>query len=198
MDIGMRVAFPPSSGSEAREMRGAMSDGTTNRRPTAQPAFPEGRGARFLLEMEARISSEFRFIAPEIDRIVRLIEESRCAVGNEDAIELALQEALNNALVHGNGLDPSKQIRIRCRCEQDEGVSLIVTDQGQGFDPNAVPNPLLPERLHLDHGRGLYLMKVLMDGVHFERGGSEVHLRKRPAKDAEGTSQSVILEIRRH
>jgi serine/threonine-protein kinase RsbW len=179
-------------------MRGAMSDGTTNRRSTAQPAFQEERGARFLLEMEARIPSEFRFIAPEIDRIVRLLEESRCAVGNEDAIELALQEALNNALVHGNGLDPGKQIRIRCRCEPDEGVSLIVTDQGQGFDPNTVPNPLLPERLHLDHGRGLYLMKALMDRVHFERGGTEVHLRKRPAKDAEGSSQSVILEIRRH
>jgi histidine kinase-like protein len=115
-----------------------MSDGTTNRRSTAQPAFPEERGARLLLEMKARIPGEFRFIAPEIDRIVRLVGESRCAVGNEDALELALQEALNNALVHGNGLDPGKQIRIV--------AGLMVTDQGQGFDPKTVPNPLMPER----------------------------------------------------
>ena len=61
--------------------------------------------------------------------------------GNEDVIELALQEALNNAVGHGNGLGPGKQIRIRCHCEQKERVSLFVADQGQGFDPNAARSP---------------------------------------------------------
>ena len=170
---------------------------TTNARSTTQPVFPDQCGTRFLLEIEAWLSSEVRFIKPAIDRIVRLIEESQCAAVNENAIELALQEALNNALIHGNGLDPEKQIRIRCRCEQEEGVTLIVADQGQGFDPNTVPDPLLPERLLADHGRGLHFMRALMDEVHFEHGGTEVHLRKRPARDPEGAAQLVCPEIRR-
>lgn len=197
MSLGIRIALSGASGSESGERKDAMSDRITNWRSTAETVIADPRGTRFRFEIEAWIPSELRFIAPVVDRIVRLIEESRCAAGNEDPIELALQEALNNAVVHGNGLDPGKQIRIHCRCEQEEGVSLTVADEGQGFDPNAVPDPLSPERLNAVHGRGLYVMKMLMDEVHFERGGTEVHLRKRPVKDDEGTSQSVVLEIRR-
>ena len=175
---------------DARSNHGSAIHGTAS--------VPDQRGTRFLLEIEAWIPSELRFIAPVVQRIVGVIGDSRCAVGSEDAIELALQEALNNAVVHGNGLDPGKQIRIHCRCEREEGVSLIVADEGQGFDPNAVPDPLSPERLNAPHGRGLYVMKMLMDQVHFERGGSEIHLRKRPVKVDEGTSRSVVLEIHRH
>jgi serine/threonine-protein kinase RsbW len=66
-----------------------------------------------------------------------------------------------------------------------KGVSIIVTDQGQGFDPNAVPDPLAAERLEAEHGRGIHLMKLAMDGVSFERGGAEVHLRKDQARSGE-------------
>src|SRR5262249_23870350 len=86
MGIGIRVAFTQSSGSETGERRDAMLDRTTNRRSTAQPVFSDQRGTRFLLEIEAWIPSELRFITPVIDRIVRLVEESRCAVSNEDAL----------------------------------------------------------------------------------------------------------------
>jgi serine/threonine-protein kinase RsbW len=57
-------------------------------------------------------------------------------------------------------------------------VSIIVTDSGQGFDPNAVPDPLVVERLQAEHGRGIHLMKLAMDEVPFERGGTEVHMQK--------------------
>jgi serine/threonine-protein kinase RsbW len=113
---------------------------------------------------------------------MRLIEGSRCVIGEEPAVELALWEALSNAVVHGNRMDGHKLVQVRCRCDLGNGVSLVVNDQGQGFDPNAVPNPLSAENLSANHGRGIWLMKVAMDEVSFERGGTEVHMRKAPAR----------------
>ena len=80
-------------------------------------------------------------------------------------------------------MDAHKLVQVRCRCELGKGVSIIVTDSGQGFDPNAVPDPLVVEKLEADHGRGIHLMKLAMDEVSFERGGTEVHMRKGPARN---------------
>jgi two-component sensor histidine kinase len=87
-----------------------------------------------LLEIEAWMPSEIRAISPLTDRLMRLIEGSRCVAGDERAVQLALREALSNAVIHGNGMDAHKLVRIRCRCELGKGVSIIVTDSGQGFD----------------------------------------------------------------
>lgn len=140
------------------------------------------RATRSWLEIEAWMPSEINAISPLVDRLMRLVEGSLCVAGNESAVELALREALSNAIVHGNGMDPHKLVQIRCRCELGNGVSIIVTDHGQGFDPNAVPDPLSAERLEAEHGRGILLMKSAMDEVLFERGGTEVHMRKGPAR----------------
>jgi serine/threonine-protein kinase RsbW len=155
---------------------------TTNGRPDLRLHFAGRRASRSLLEIEAWLPSEIKAISPLADQLMRLIEGSRCVAGDEGAVELALREALSNAVVHGNGMDPHKLVRIRCRCELGKGVSIIVTDNGQGFDPNAVPNPLVVERLEADHGRGIHLMKLAMDEVSFERGGTEVHMRKAPTR----------------
>jgi serine/threonine-protein kinase RsbW len=109
---------------------------------------------------------------------MRLIEWSHCVNGEEPAVELALREALNNAVVHGNGTDAHKLVHVRCRCESGKGVSLIVSDQGQGFDPNALPDPLVAENLETECGRGILLMKQSMDEVSFKGHGTEVHMRK--------------------
>jgi serine/threonine-protein kinase RsbW len=135
-----------------------------------------------VLEIEAWMPSEIKTTSLLVDRRMRLIQGSRCVAGNESAVELALREALSNAVVHGNAMDAHKLVQIRCRCELGKGVSIIVTDHGQGFDPNAVPDPLAAERLEAEHGRGIHLMKLAMDEVAFERGGTEVHLRKGPAR----------------
>jgi serine/threonine-protein kinase RsbW len=132
------------------------------------------------LEVEAEMPSDIKAISPLIDRLVRLIEESHCVVGEEFSVELALREALNNAVVHGNRLDPAKLVQVRCRCEIGEGVSIVIKDQGDGFDPDAVPDPLAAENLEAEHGRGMLLMKFWMDEVFFECGGTEIHMRKRP------------------
>ena len=141
------------------------------------------RRGRSLLEVDAWIPSEIRAISPLLERLMPLIEGSHCISGEEHAVQLALREALNNAVVHGNRLDAHKLVHVRCRCRVGKGISIIVSDQGQGFDPSAVPDPLSVENLEAEHGRGIHLMKVAMDEVWFQQRGTEVHMCKRPARN---------------
>jgi serine/threonine-protein kinase RsbW len=147
-----------------------------------RPAFA-GRGAGSLLEIDTWIQSEIKAISPLVERLMRLIEGSHCITGEEPAVELALREALSNAVVHGNRMDARKLVHVRCRCKVGEGISLIVSDQGQGFDPRTVPDPVAGENLEKDHGRGIHLMKLAMDEVSFDERGTEVHMFKGPAND---------------
>src|SRR6201997_3203871 len=114
-----------------------------------RPAFA-GRGAGSLLEIDAWIHSEIKAISPLVERLMRLIEGSNCVTGEEAAVELALLEALTNAVVHGNRLDAHKLVHVRCRCKVGKGISITVSDQGQGFDPSAVPNPLSVNNLEAE------------------------------------------------
>jgi serine/threonine-protein kinase RsbW len=155
---------------------------SVNVRTDLRPALA-GRGTGSLLEIDAWIPSEIGAISPLVERLMRLIEGSHCITGEEPAVELALREALNNAVVHGNRLDAHKLVHVRCRCKVGEGISLIVSDQGQGFDPRTIPDPLTVENLDADHGRGIHLMKLAMDEVSFEQRGTEVHMRKRLARN---------------
>jgi serine/threonine-protein kinase RsbW len=141
-----------------------------------------GRHAGPVFEIEAWIPSEIKAISPVVDRLMRLIEGSHCVCGEEPSVELALAEALNNAVVHGNRMDRHKLVQILCRCALGKGISVVVKDQGQGFDPNAVPDPTAAENIGADHGRGIWVMKSVMDEVSFECGGSEVRMRKAPKR----------------
>jgi len=131
------------------------------------------------LEIEARIPSEVKAISPLLDQLMHLIEESRCVAGEELSVELALREALNNAVLHRNRLDPSKLVCVYCRCELGKELSVLIKDQGGGFDPSATPDPLAVENLQAEHGRGILLMRSQMDEVSFGCGGREVRMRKR-------------------
>src|ERR1700757_733355 len=155
---------------------------SANVKAELRPAFA-GRGTGSLLEIDAWIPSEIRAISPLVERLMRLIEGSHCITGEEPAVELALREALNNAVVHGNRLDAHKLVHVRCRCKVGEGISLIVSDQGQGFDPGTVPDSVTVDNLEADHGRGIHLMKLAMDQVSFEQRGTEVHMCKRAARN---------------
>src|SRR6266481_5160641 len=141
------------------------------------------RGGRSLLEINAWIPSEISAISPLVERLMRLIEGSHCVAGEEHAVQLALREALNNAVVHGNRLDAHKLVHVRCRCKVRNGISLIVADQGQGFDPRTVPDSLTIENLEAEHCRGIRLMKFVMDEVFFQQRGTEVHMCKRLARN---------------
>ena len=142
-----------------------------------------GRRSGSLLEIDAWIPSEINAISPLAQRLIRLIEGSHCITGEEPAVELALREALSNAVVHGNRLDARKLVHVRCRCKVGEGISLTVSDQGQGFDAHAVPDPVAVENLEAEHGRGIHLMKLAMDEVSFEHRGTEVHMSKRLSRN---------------
>jgi len=150
--------------------------------------------------------SEIKAISPLVDRLIRLIEESHCVAGEELAVELALREALGNAVVHGNRLDPGKLVHVHCRCQRSTGLSIVVKDFGSGFDPSAIPDPLAADHLEVERGRGLLLMRSQMDEVSFQCGGTEVHMRKRPArklkrrtrssKESDGRRSNISTQLR--
>ena len=130
------------------------------------------------LEVHTWVRSEVGLISPLVDWLTGLIAGSRCVFGEEEFVELALREALSNAMLHGNRLDARKLVHVRCCCESSKGVFIVVRDQGNGFDPSKVPDPLAVENLNSEHGRGIHLMNLAMDEVSFERQGTEVRMRK--------------------
>jgi serine/threonine-protein kinase RsbW len=157
-------------------MRGIRS---LNRATDSRSHFPRKRSRSSILEIDSWMRSEVRAISPLVDRLMRLIEGSQCVPGEEFAVELALREALNNAVVHGNREDPETKVHIRCRYQPGKELSIVVTDQGKGFDFEKVIGNGIATDPNSEHGRGIQLMKTYMDDLHFERGGSEVHMRKR-------------------
>ena len=150
-----------------------------NRASGPQRQFPGKRPTCSILEIDFWMPSEVRAISPLVDRSMKMIEGSQCVPGEEFAIELALREALENAVVHGNREDAGKKVHIRCRCWPGNEISIVVADQGKGFDFEKIVASGNTWDPASEHGRGIQLMKAYMDDVHFERGGSEVHMRKR-------------------
>ena len=151
---------------------------TANERLNFRLQVKEKRTGASFLDIDAWIPSEIKAISPLLGRLMRLVEGSQCVAGEELAIEMALREALNNAVVHGNRMDARKRVHVRCRCELGKGISLIVSDQGKGFDPDAIPDPVATGNVLAEHGRGIHLIKSVMDEVSFACGGTEVHMRK--------------------
>jgi serine/threonine-protein kinase RsbW len=110
---------------------------------------------------------------------------------NEDQrfhIAMAVHEATINAVLHGNGYDPARHIDVSL---ENTGTALIFTiaDQGQGFDPDNLPDCLAPENLLRGTGRGIFLIRSLMDEVHFRQlhPGTELTLVKHLAPAGEKT-----------
>lgn len=105
-------------------------------------------------------------------------------------IDLAVREAVANAIKHGNRSQPDKRVEIELDVTRDE-VVIRVRDEGEGFDPEAIDDPLAPENRLRPNGRGLFYMRKFMDEIayrHEPGRGMEVTLRKRFAGAAEGLS----------
>ena len=133
------------------------------------------------------LPSDVEIISPFVDQLIRFIAKVQPEDESNYEIELALREALVNAIVHGNQENSSKRVYVNCRCSADGEVSIAVEDEGNGFNHEAVPDPTSPDNRTLTHGRGIYLMRTLMDEVHFEQGGSVVHMRKRAKAGSHAT-----------
>ncbi len=125
------------------------------------------------------IPSHIDFVAQAVDKIIRRIRRIQRIPGKEDDVAMALFEAVANAVTHGNHEQVTKHVKISCRFEPMRCVSIVVKDEGEGFDPRAVPDPTRPGNLESEHGRGIFLMRTAMDEVRYANGGSEVHLVKK-------------------
>ncbi len=146
---------------------------------TSQPS----RFASFV-ELRNTLPSHVDIVSPFVDQVMRFISRFRGSDEGNAEIDLALREALVNAIVHGNQNDPSKRVYVNCRCTTDGEVSITIEDEGNGFRNDAVSDPTLPENKLRTHGRGIYLIRMLMDEVHFEKDGSVMHMRKKANADS--------------
>ena len=132
------------------------------------------------------MSSVFRerFVIPSrrdaVEGAQRAVLEALQRLGYDSAgafaVRLAMEEALNNAMQHGNKNDPSRTITLLCEIDQNQAV-LDIQDQGEGFDPASVPDPTAAENLDIPAGRGLMLMRSFMAEVKIHPPGNRVTMR---------------------
>jgi serine/threonine-protein kinase RsbW len=114
----------------------------------------------------------------------RVLEELLARLEGEDwnprdmfGFRLALEEAVVNAIKHGNRLDKTKQVHVVCK-STSEGVWIKVTDQGQGFNPEAVPDCTDAAHIDAPNGRGIMLMRNYMSRVEYNTTGNVVVMEK--------------------
>jgi len=132
-----------------------------------------------VLKLSVTLAADRNAVDPVVRSVMNVVREMKCAPGREDDIELALTEALANAVVHGAKCDPSKIIECDVACDMQHGMLIVVRDPGLGFDPAKIADPCLAENIYSNHGRGIYLINQLMDEVQFHRNGTEIHMLKR-------------------
>jgi serine/threonine-protein kinase RsbW len=129
--------------------------------------------------LKVTLAAQKEAVDPVVQGIMDIVRKMQCITGREDAIELALTEALANAVVHGAKADPSQIIECDVACDEERGMLIVVRDPGKGFDPQNIPNPIQGENIFSNHGRGIYLINQLMDEVKFAKNGTEIHMIKR-------------------
>ena len=122
------------------------------------------------------IPSNAKAIEQAVDLVVRRCENSDyCRRKLELNFRVGLMEALANAVLYGNREDPRKRIRLEIAFLR-YAIEARVTDEGPGFDPTTVPDPTTPENIERPGGRGLFLMRNLMDEVRYNEVGNSVTL----------------------
>ena len=127
------------------------------------------------------VPADPREIPKLTDGVTHVLQEKGWPEADVMAVELALQEAVANAIRHGCGGDASKVLQCAVTCDDAGEIMITVRDPGTGFDPAKVANPLDPVNLLKSSGRGIFLINGLMDEVQFADGGRELQMRKRKA-----------------
>jgi serine/threonine-protein kinase RsbW len=125
------------------------------------------------------IPSQTDQIEPMADRFLRHLGDLVAADGHRDAIDLALREALVNAIVHGNKRDATKRVKVEGYALPDRQVLIVVRDEGEGFDPSILEDPTKPENIERATGRGIFLIRQFMDEVQFRDQGREIQMKKK-------------------
>jgi serine/threonine-protein kinase RsbW len=145
--------------------------------------------------MESRHVLELPNDLGAIERSVEyLLERCRDAGFDEDRLRLNLRvgvaEALANAMMYGNARDPGKRVKLEAWCSRDS-IRIRVTDEGPGFDPGTLPDPTLPQNRTRARGRGVFLIRQLMDHVEYNEQGNSIEmmlLADPPAQQQQGYS----------
>jgi serine/threonine-protein kinase RsbW len=133
--------------------------------------------------MPKRVAYTLDSTLESVDRVEQLANAlaRHCGFDEEEIhrISIAVREAAVNAILHGNANDPSKKLTIGMDTTI-EALLISIADQGRGFDPAVVPDPLAPENLHRESGRGIFLIRTFMDEVNFRTldPGAEIVLIK--------------------
>lgn len=130
-------------------------------------------------ELALTIPADPRAIAAVTDGVMQMLQDKRWPEERIMEVELALQEALANAIRHGCKGDVSRKIQCCVNYKESGEVLIVVRDPGAGFDTTAVADPLVGDNMMKSSGRGIFLINQLMDEVAFKDGGREVQMRKR-------------------
>jgi serine/threonine-protein kinase RsbW len=149
---------------------------TLNRDKHERPSGPP--------RLQVVLESSMPSINEAASLVIRFAKKYRYGKQQCHEIELAVREAVANAVLHGNRCDAGKKVFLTAAM-QPSGLVVCVRDEGKGFDPESVRDPLVPGNLMQESGRGLFLVRAYMDEVIWRRaaeGGMEIWLTKYPAK----------------
>jgi len=135
--------------------------------------------------LEHVLPSEHGAGHPIIEAVRQQLADANWSEQEIFGIRLALEEALVNAIRHGNRLDRAKQVHVACKLSQ-RVLRVEITDQGEGFNPNDVPDCTDPERLELPCGRGIMLMRCYMTRVEYNDTGNLVVMEKERGAHPDG------------
>ena len=145
-------------------------------RPGARPNVSEHDAA---CQLTMTIPADPGAISVLSDRVARELEERNWREDDVTAVQLALIEALANAIRHGCRGDITKRVQCSVGCGDSDEIVVVVRDPGDGFNPDGVPDPLDPVNTFQPSGRGMLLMRAFMDHVVFTDGGREVQMGKK-------------------
>ncbi len=137
-----------------------------------QPPSLKTFGSRLLLTLPSQ-QNQVCHIEKFVTQIVSKFNINQDIYGN---ILISLTEAVNNAIIHGNGKDKSKKVEV-CFEKKDKKVCFKVSDEGKGFDYNNLPDPTAPENICECGGRGVFLMHQLSDDIQYMDDGRTVEMR---------------------
>jgi len=130
-----------------------------------------------------------------VERVQRGLAEALGRFGYDPAacfaVRTAVEEAVGNAIHHGNGGDPGRRVTVEYAADA-ESVVIDVHDEGLGFDPRSVPDPTRPENLDIPAGRGIMLMRYYMSEVEFTVPGNHVRMRLVRKKNPPGRAGGVV------
>jgi serine/threonine-protein kinase RsbW len=138
-------------------------------------------GGGFVTELSLDVPSDLEYVGPAVELIADELPGGPLSARRiRFNLRTALAEALANAIAYGNRHDPALLVQVRVEVTRD-AVHLHVTDAGDGFDPADVPDPTRPELLEREDGRGLFVLRGLVDQVAFNEKGNSVCLTLRAA-----------------